>query len=484
VQGTTTNTVTGNVFLPQTPEVFSYDADGNLTNDGHYSYTWDAENRLLFMQTVSTLPTAAWFQIQMEYDWQGRRVRKTVSIRSGNKWVVSTDAKFIYDGWNCVLEANASDAVQRRYMWGLDLSGSGQGAGGVGGMLAVQDVAGTNGVNFVAFDGNGNVAALVRSKDGTVSANYEYGPFGEVLRSSGTMAKANPIRFSTKYQDDESDLVYYGYRYYNPTTGRWNERDMAGENACPNLYVALKNNCENDIDVLGLDSERNDQVIAATKGKIERWLNNPDRTRQLPFASALLKNWYTGAPLNPYTLSDEQVKTMFATEQGKAAINELDKKLLEECKKLQLNPRELRPVKIKFHGRPQEGGTGVKQEFRQPGIHVGLTLPDFSIDEGNAHVWDLFLSFHNAYFDAEYDGKCCIDKAGKLTFVGDARYRIFDMYIFPDRPWSAIPRGEFPSDSDMWQVQQYGGAKPFDIEGFYERKNRHIPNRRTDVGLK
>ncbi len=46
VQNGTTNTVTGNVFLPQTPEIFSHDADGNLTNDGHWAYVWDAENRL------------------------------------------------------------------------------------------------------------------------------------------------------------------------------------------------------------------------------------------------------------------------------------------------------------------------------------------------------------------------------------------------------------------------------------------------------
>ena len=37
----------GTVFLPQTPESFGYDADGNLTNDGRWTYTWDAENRLL-----------------------------------------------------------------------------------------------------------------------------------------------------------------------------------------------------------------------------------------------------------------------------------------------------------------------------------------------------------------------------------------------------------------------------------------------------
>ena len=39
------------------------------------------------------------------------------------------------------------------------------------------------------------------------------GPFGELLRATGPMAKANPFRFSTKYQDDETDLLYYGYRY-------------------------------------------------------------------------------------------------------------------------------------------------------------------------------------------------------------------------------------------------------------------------------
>jgi hypothetical protein len=47
------------------------------------------------------------------------------------------------------------------------------------------------------------------------------GPFGELLRATGPMAKANPFSFSTKYQDDETDLPYYGYRYLNALTGRW-----------------------------------------------------------------------------------------------------------------------------------------------------------------------------------------------------------------------------------------------------------------------
>jgi RHS repeat-associated protein len=111
------------------------------------------------------------------------------------------------------------------YVWGLDLSGSLQGAGGVGGLLWTFQPQVGNSRAFVCYDGNGNVSSLVYFSNGSVVGQYEYGPFGEVLRASGPMAKANPFRFSTKYQDDETDLLYYGFRYYNAGTGRWNSRD-------------------------------------------------------------------------------------------------------------------------------------------------------------------------------------------------------------------------------------------------------------------
>ena len=114
-------------------------------------------------------------------------------------------------------------------MWGNDLSGSQQGAGGVGGLLDVSYHGSSTTNCFPAFDGNGNVMALVNAADGTLAANYDYGPFGEVIRSTGPMAKTNPIRFSTKYDDDESDLLYYGYRYYKPSTGTWPSRDPIKE---------------------------------------------------------------------------------------------------------------------------------------------------------------------------------------------------------------------------------------------------------------
>jgi hypothetical protein len=85
------------------------------------------------------------------------------------------------------------------YTWGTDLSGSLQGAGGVGGLLTMSYY-GTATTNcFVAFDGNGNVAALLNAADSSTTAQYEYGPFGEVIRATGPMARVNPFRFSTKY---------------------------------------------------------------------------------------------------------------------------------------------------------------------------------------------------------------------------------------------------------------------------------------------
>jgi len=68
-----------------------------------------------------------------------------------------------------------------------------------------------------------------------VSARDEYGPFAENLRGTGPLAKANPFRFSTKFQDDETDLLYYGYRFYNQSLGRWPKRDPLEEKGGKNL---------------------------------------------------------------------------------------------------------------------------------------------------------------------------------------------------------------------------------------------------------
>ncbi len=217
------NTVTGNLFVAQSPEHFQYDLDGNLTNDGRWAYIWDGENRLIGM-TVNT-NAGPQYQLTFVYDSKGRRTQKIVATN----YVAFSTNNFLYDGWNLVVETAPNSSLVRNYVWGNDLSGSPQGAGGVGGLLEVSYHGGSVTNGFVAYDGNANVAWLVNAADGTVLASYEYGPFGEAVRSTGPLAKNNPVRFSTKYQDDESDLVYYGYRYYKASTGEWLSRDPVDE---------------------------------------------------------------------------------------------------------------------------------------------------------------------------------------------------------------------------------------------------------------
>lgn len=111
----------------------------------------------------------------------------------------------------------------------------------------------TQGTYCYCYDGNGNVTALVNADNGAVAARYEYGPFGELLRATGPMAFVNPFRFSTKYQDEESGFLYYGYRYYDPTVGRWASRDPLEEKGGLNLFGFVYNSPRQYIDRNGLD---------------------------------------------------------------------------------------------------------------------------------------------------------------------------------------------------------------------------------------
>jgi len=243
----------GNAFLPQTPETFGYDADGNLTNSGRWTITWDAENRAASFASLASAPLASQRKVDCTYDFQGRRVQKIVSTNNGSAWVAMSTNKFVYDAWNLVAILDSQSSILQSFTWGTDLSGSPQGAGGVGGLLSMTVYTGANvGTYDYAYDGNGNVAAIMNSANGVVAGQWEYGPFGEVIRATGPMAKANPFRFSTKYQDDESDLVYYGYRYYNAGIGRWTARDPLGLKAGLNTYQFLGNSSLNGIDLLGL----------------------------------------------------------------------------------------------------------------------------------------------------------------------------------------------------------------------------------------
>src|SRR5690606_5887608 len=139
--------------------------------------------------------------------------------------------------------------LSRAYLWGLDLSGTFQGAGGVGGHLAVDFVG--SGAYYPLADGNGNITEYVDTS-GAVVAHYRYDPFGRTLFQSGTLVGNFEFRFSSKRIDPEAGCYYYGYRMYNPYIGRWLNRDPIGERGGLNLYCFLRNRAINGIDVLGL----------------------------------------------------------------------------------------------------------------------------------------------------------------------------------------------------------------------------------------
>ncbi|MDB6067534.1 MAG: type secretion protein Rhs [Pedosphaera sp.] len=256
-QGTSADIVTnttGSLLVPPASQTFSYDLDGNLTGDSVWNYVWDGENRLIQMSSVSALPTAAQKKLDFVYDYRGRRVQKIISTNNGSAWVTASTNRFVCDGWNVVAELNgANNALLRSYIWGTDVSGSLQGAGGVGGLLRVAYAGASVTNSFVAYDGNGNVLELVSAMDGSINAQYEYGPFGEVIRATGPMAKLNPFRFSTKYQDDETDLMYYGYRYLKTSSGGWINRDPIEEKGGNNLYCFVANCPIRYWDLNGLD---------------------------------------------------------------------------------------------------------------------------------------------------------------------------------------------------------------------------------------
>ncbi len=245
--GNSANPLNQYAALTQPTQSPTHDADGNLNADGTWTSTWDAENRLASMEKSTQ-------RLEFSYDYQGRRVWKKVFTGSSGNWTMMLERRFLYDGWNLIAILDGEAAIVQSFLWGLDLSESLQGAGGVGGLLAVCEVSNrqVSATHAAAYDANGNVSALVNLASGTVTARYEYGPFGEPLAAEGTLATANPFRFSTKFTDDETGLLYYGYRYYIPAWGRWTSRDPIGEREEANLYVSVMNNPNTGVDFLGL----------------------------------------------------------------------------------------------------------------------------------------------------------------------------------------------------------------------------------------
>ena len=182
-------------------------------------------------------------KLEFAYDYNGRRFNKKVYAKSGGNWVLSRESLFVYDNFKQIAEFTVSGSAKtlaKSYAWQPEASGDFD-------VPLWQKVGGN--VYTCVVDGNKNVRRLLNTAC-TEVANYDYDPFGGVT-ASGTASAGNPFRFSSEFLDEETGLVYYNYRYYSPTLGRWISRDSIEEQGGVNLYVIVGNSIVSNCDRLG-----------------------------------------------------------------------------------------------------------------------------------------------------------------------------------------------------------------------------------------
>jgi RHS repeat-associated protein len=232
---TDSNTVTA--YLPASGS-FVYDGNGNLLTDGRRHFSYDDENQLITVVVTNSTRSDFTYDGKMR-----RRVRQEYQWTAGS-WNLIAEIRYVYDGKLVIQERNAMNLPQVTYTRGRDLSGSLEGAGGIGGLLARTDnsllaIGDANAHAYYHADGNGNVTMLVDASQRVV-ARYLYDPYGNTVAATGPMADANLYRFSSKELHPASGMVYYLYRFYAPEVQRWANRDPIGESGSSNIRKRLK----------------------------------------------------------------------------------------------------------------------------------------------------------------------------------------------------------------------------------------------------
>ena len=207
-----------------------YDDDGNMTQYGDWTYTYDAENRLIGALNGNT-------RLEYIYDALGRRVAKKLYQYNS----LSKHERYVYDGMKLLATYNAKSSFAKinSFLWqpfGLDVP-----------LIMTYNST----VYGYLVDANKNVLGLFNPSKTRV-ATYLYGPFGQKLSESGAIAANNPLQFSSEQFDADLGLVYYNYRYYLPAIGKWLTKDPIGERGGLNLYAFCGNDAINRWDSFGL----------------------------------------------------------------------------------------------------------------------------------------------------------------------------------------------------------------------------------------
>lgn len=219
----------------------TYNARGDVTNDGTYAYTYDANDRMISVTPHDTTQS----KLTYGYDSQGRRTWKDVyewDDAAPGGWVLSYSRHYVYDGTSLVGELDQNNTLLTGYTWGAN-----------GQLLAVTDYTQSTPKTYVSvIDTSGNTALLVDPTSGSVAASYRYDAYGNLLSATGPAQAFCSILGKSLYYDIEDRSIGHALNR-DVRLNIWYERDPAGELVGGvNLYRYLSGDPINCSDPKGL----------------------------------------------------------------------------------------------------------------------------------------------------------------------------------------------------------------------------------------
>ncbi|RLJ15756.1 hypothetical protein DJ030_17965 [bacterium endosymbiont of Escarpia laminata] len=180
---------------------YTHDANGNVTGRGSESYTYDSSQRLTGYNDGTNTASYA-------YDYLGRRIERTVNGDTTQYLYHDQDVLAEYDDLgNRLVSYTYAPGMDQLLMMERDGQTWFYHTDGLGSVVAITDVAG-NLVQRYGYDAWGNVI-------------LSDGPFA----FSGSGSQVNTRTYTGREYDAESGLYHYRARAYDPTLGRFLQKD-------------------------------------------------------------------------------------------------------------------------------------------------------------------------------------------------------------------------------------------------------------------